>query len=229
MLVLSTVVLFLLSFGLASSMVELGLVAYGVWVDDQSFTYEYYCGYDYSSVCTETIKGSVPDFLSLLMFSSIWSTLITVAAIGVPLWFHKRNGHHHNNWLAPTLIVTYFLTWVFWLASFAYFVYLIGSGTGIAAAILAFGVINWYVPTFVMYLFTSMNNTHLFLGRILYMLLFIFSFLAIFEVMQGEWPGYLSMKGQSSTASAPVTSHTTSDPAYTAGPAEPKYEHELSA
>lgn len=158
MLVLSTVVLSLLSFGLASSIVELGLVAYGVWADDQSVTYEYYCGYDYSSVCTETIKGYVPDFLSLLMFTSVWSTLITAAAIGLPLWFHKRNGQHHNNWLAPTLIVAYFLTWVFWVASFAYFAYLIGSGTGIAAAILAFGIINWYVPTFVMYLWTSMIN-----------------------------------------------------------------------
>lgn len=136
----------LLGFGLASSIVELGLVAYGVWFYGQDITYEYYCGY---SICDETVSGHVPAVIAFLMFASVWSTLATAVAIGLPLWYHKRDAHHHNGWLAPGLIVIYFLTWVFWLAGFAYLAYLIGSsGTGIIAATLAFGVINWFVlPT----------------------------------------------------------------------------------
>lgn len=143
MTLFSTIMLSLLGFGLASSIVELGLVAYGVWFYGRTITYEYYCGY---SICDETVKGTVPDVISFLMFAAVWSTLVTAVAIGLPLWYHKRDGHHHNRWLAPTLIVLYFLTWVFWLAGFAYLAYLIGSaGTGILAAILAFAIINWFV------------------------------------------------------------------------------------
>ncbi|EED18312.1 integral membrane protein [Talaromyces stipitatus ATCC 10500] len=202
MLLFSTIMLSLLSFGLASSITELGMVAYGVWVYGSDYTYAYYCGY---SVCEETVKGHVPDVVSFLMFASVWSTLATAVAIGLPLYYHKHNGHHHNSWLAPSLIVLHFLTWVFWLAGFAYLAYLIGSsGTGIIAAILAFGIINW----------------------ILYTVLFVLSFLAIFNIMQGEWPGYLVMKGRGSAsapapAPAPAATETT---AYTGAPAEPKYE-----
>lgn len=59
------------------------------------------------------------------------------------------------------------------------------------------------------------------------MVLFVFSFLAIFDIMQGEWPGYLVMKGGSPSAAPPAAQTT----AYTGAPAEPKYEgnHELTA
>ncbi|GAM33312.1 integral membrane protein [Talaromyces pinophilus] len=203
MTLFSTIMISLLGFGLASSITELGMVAYGVWFYGQTITYEYYCGYD---ICDETVKGTVPDVVSFLMFAAVWSTLVTAAAIGLPLFYHKRDAHHHNKWLAPTLIVLYFLTWVFWLAGFAYLAYLIGSnGTGIIAAILAFGIINW----------------------LLYTGIFILSFLAIFDVMQGEWPGYLVMKGRASSSGPPATETT----AYAGAPAEPKYEgnHELTA
>jgi ABC-type multidrug transport system fused ATPase/permease subunit len=203
MTLFSTIMLSLLGFGLASSIVELGLDAYGVWFYGRSVTYEYYCGY---SICDETYKGKVPDVISFLMFTAVWSTLATAVAIGLPLHYHKRDAHHHNKWLAPTLIVLYFLTWVFWLAGFAYLAYLVGSAsTGIIAAILAFAVINW----------------------LLYTAIFILSFLAIFDIMQGEWPGYLVMKGRHSS-DGPAATETT---AYTGAPAEPKYEgnHELTA
>lgn len=144
MTLFSTIMISLLGFGLASSITELGMVAYGVWFYGQTVTYAYYCGYD---ICDETVKGTVPDVVSFLMFAAVWSTVVTAVAIGLPLFYHKRDAHHHNKWLAPTLIVLYFLTWVFWLAGFAYLAYLIGSyGTGIIAAILAFAIINWFVP-----------------------------------------------------------------------------------
>lgn len=203
MTLFSTIMMSLLGFGLVSSIVELGLVAYHTWYFGQTFDYQYYCGYD---ICDEYYKGTVPDVVSFLLFASVWSTLATAVAIGLPLWYHNRNGHHHNKWLAPTLIVLFFLTWVFWLAGFAYLAYLIGSnGVGITAATLAFAIINW----------------------LLYMAIFILSFLAIFDVMQGEWPGFLVMKGRSRAEAAPATETT----AYTGAPAEPKYEgnHELTA
>ncbi|EEA24560.1 hypothetical protein TMatcc_007664 [Talaromyces marneffei ATCC 18224] len=203
MTLFSTIMLSLLGFGLTSSIVELGLSAYGAWFYGQTFTYEYYCGY---SVCDETVKGTVPDVVSLLLFASLWSTIVTAVAIGLPLWFHKREAHQHNRWLAPTLIVLYFLTWVFWLSGFAYLAYLVGSASvGIISAMLAFAIINWLV----------------------YTAAFIFSFLAVFDVMQGEWPGYLVMKANPASAGPPATETT----AYTGAPAEPKYEgnHELTA
>lgn len=70
-------------------------------------------------------------------------------------------------------------------------------------------------------------SNHLPFDRLLYTALFILSFLAIFDVMQGEWPGYLVMKPRSAT-DAPAVSST---PANTGVPGEPKYEtgHELTA
>lgn len=61
------------------------------------------------------------------------------------------------------------------------------------------------------------------------MALFILSFLAIFDVMTGEWPGYLVMKPRSAT-NAPAPASSTAS-AFTGAPAEPKYEtnHELTA
>lgn len=205
MLLLSVIVLSLLSTALAFSLVELGLVAYAVHYYDQSETISYYCGY--LEECDETIHGTVPDIVAFLMFCAVWSVLITAIAIWLPFHYHKRDGHHHNSWLAPGLIVVYFVTWVFWLAGFADLAYLYGSNArDIPAAILAFAVLNWLV----------------------YMALFIFSFLAIFDVLRGEWPGYLVMQSRSSGAEAPATS---SAPAFTGAPAEPKYEanHELTA
>lgn len=63
--------------------------------------------------------------------------------------------------------------------------------------------------------------------RLLYTAIFVLSFLAIFDVMQGEWPGYLVLKSRA-TSSGPAATETT---AYTGAPAEPKYEgnHELTA
>ncbi|OKL62542.1 hypothetical protein UA08_02735 [Talaromyces atroroseus] len=202
MLLLSLILISLLGTALAFSLVELGMVAYGVHYYDQSETIEYYCGY--LETCNETIHGHVPDVVSFLMFCAVWSVLATAVAIWLPLWFHRRDAHHHNRWLAPGLIAVYFVTWVFWLAGFADLANIIGTaGTGIIAAILAFAILNWIV----------------------YMALFIFSFLAIFDVMTGEWPGYLVMRSRSAT-DAPAA-----PAAYTGAPAEPKYEtnHELTA
>lgn len=141
MLTLSIILLSLLSAALTFSLVELGLMAYAVWGFTQPVDVEYYCGFD---VCDGTVKGSVPQFAAFLMFCAVWSTLASAAAIGTPLFLHSRNGHHHNSWLAPGLIVLYFLTWVFWLAGFADLANLIGTyGSPIENAVLAFGVLSW--------------------------------------------------------------------------------------
>jgi hypothetical protein len=73
-----------------------------------------------------------------------------------------------------------------------------------------------------LYFYSSLTS-----GRLVYTALFILSFLAIFDVMEGEWPGYLTMKPRSANV-APAVSST---PATTGAPEEPKYEtgHELTA
>jgi hypothetical protein len=143
MLTLSIILLSLLSTALAFSLIELGLMAYAVWNFSQNYEYSYFCGFD---VCYKDAKGTVPDVAAFLMFCAVWSTLASAAAIGGPLFFHSRNGHHHNSWLAPGLIVLYFLTWLFWLAGFADLANIIGTyGTSIINAVLAFAILSWYV------------------------------------------------------------------------------------
>jgi hypothetical protein len=226
MLLLSLILFSLLGTGLAFSIIELGMVAYGVHYYSQTATIEYYCGY--LETCNETVHGRVPDIVSFLMFSAVWSTLVTAVAIWLPLWFHRQDAHHHNSWLAPGLISVYFVTWVFWLAGFADLANDVGtSATGIIAAILAFAVLNWYVyplPGLSMGKRKVLTINH----RLVYTALFILSFLAIFDVMTGEWPGYLVMKNRSAT-DAPEDA--TAPAAYAGAPAEPKYEtnHELTA
>lgn len=141
MLTLSIIILSLLSTALAFSLTELGLMAYAVWGFTQTVEVSYLCGFD---VCYKDVKGSVPDVVSFLMFCAVWSTLASAAALGGPLYLHSCNGHHHNSWLAPGLIVLYFLTWVFWLAGFADLANIIGTyGTPIMNAVLAFAVLSW--------------------------------------------------------------------------------------
>lgn len=143
MLILSLILLSLLSTAVVFSIVELGLVAYGVWGFSQTVEVSYLCGFE---VCDKSVKGTVPDVVAFLMFCAVWSTLASAAALGGPLYLHSRNGHHHNRWLAPGLIVLHFLTWIFWLAGFADLANIIGTyGTPIMNAVLAFAILNWYV------------------------------------------------------------------------------------
>ncbi|KAH8690906.1 integral membrane protein [Talaromyces proteolyticus] len=208
---LSIVILSLLTTGLVFALIEIGLVGYGIHVLTGSYEVPVYCDSFSYDVCYESVKGKSPDVTSLLMFCAVWTTLVSGAALGYPLYLHQNNGHHHNSWLAPTLIIVYFLTWVFWLAGFADLAYLIGTyGTPIMNAVLAFAVLSW----------------------ILFMALFIFSFLAIFDVMEGEWPGYLVLKSRSSTAAPTIApAEATTAPVDTGVAGEPKYEtgHELTA
>jgi hypothetical protein len=129
---------------LVLTIVELGLVAYLVWGFGQTFTiptYTYGIGYTY-----ETFQGTVPPSIAFLMFNSVWTLLVTAAALAVPILFHRRNAAHHNSWLAPTLIAVYFVTWVFWLAGFADLATILGPYVNYSAymdAVLAFGILLW--------------------------------------------------------------------------------------
>jgi len=203
MLVLSTILLSLLSTGLTFSVIQLGLVGYSINIDSQGYTDAYYCGFE---VCYGAVGGFVPDIVAFLMFTAAWSTIVTPVAIGLPLWYQSRAGHRHNYWLAPTLIVIYFVTLVFWLAGFADLAYLDGSLGGIPGAILSFAVLNWLI----------------------YTALFILSFLAIFDVLKGEWPGYLVMTGGVDHTGPELSTIPAADPE---APGESKTEadHELTA
>lgn len=59
------------------------------------------------------------------------------------------------------------------------------------------------------------------------MTLFILGFLTIFGVIAAEFPGFLAMKGHAANTDHEITE----TPAFSAAPAEPKYDgnHELTA
>jgi hypothetical protein len=129
---------------LVFSIVELGLVAYLVWGFGQTYSVRSYIyGYGYTY---DTVKGTVPSVIAFLMFDAVWTVLVSAAVLVVPILFHWRNATGHNNWLAPTLIVVYFVTLVFWLAGFADLATILGPGVNYGShvdAVLAFAILLW--------------------------------------------------------------------------------------
>ncbi|KAL1962614.1 hypothetical protein VTN77DRAFT_9328 [Rasamsonia byssochlamydoides] len=183
MLALHITLYALLGTALAFSFVELGLLAYAIWALNQVVevpVYDY--GFDFTY---EDVKIGTPAIIAFLMFAAVWTILASGAALGLPLLFHAQGKHAHNTWFAPFLIVLYFVTWVFWLAGFADVAAIIGdtlASSSYIDAIIAFAVLLWLI----------------------FVALFILSFLAIFDILKAEWPGYLPMRSRTTTTAAPA-------------------------
>lgn len=146
MLALSIVLYALLGTSLAFAIIELGLSGFitAAYSGTQEVTtWSAYSGYSYNQV-----NVNPPAILVFLVFSSVWTILVTVAALILP-WYYARKGFvtaKLNTVLAAIFVAIYFVTMVFWLACFADLASLLGGGTSTSSyynAVLAFGVLLW--------------------------------------------------------------------------------------
>ncbi|KAJ5810719.1 uncharacterized protein N7503_002937 [Penicillium pulvis] len=175
----------ILATSLVFAIIELGLCAYvtayygGTY---QEYSYNASGGYSYQNV-----KVSTPSIVAFLMFSAVWTILITPGG-GVLSWFYTRKGVSEkiSKILGIVFAVVYFVTMVFWLACFADIAsYLDGftSFNDYYNAVIAFAVLLW----------------------LLFLALFILSVLSLCGVLVSDWVGYQSMrKSQADKAGAPA-------------------------
>ncbi|KAJ5484662.1 hypothetical protein LT330_007924 [Penicillium expansum] len=193
MLALSIVLYVLLGTSLAFAIVELGLSAFitAAYSGTQEITtWNAYSGYSYGQINVEP-----PAILVFLVFSSVWTILVTVAALALP-WYYTRKGFvtaKLNTVLAASFVAIYFVTMVFWLACFADLASFLGGGTSLNPyynAVLAFGVLLW----------------------LLFVALVVFTILAMCGVLVSDWAGYQSLRKENEVAAH----QTSADPAHEA-------------
>ncbi|KAJ6015942.1 hypothetical protein N7540_010533 [Penicillium herquei] len=132
------------------------------------------------------VDTSVPGILSFAIFASVWTMLITVAAL-VLSWFYTRKGTNEkfNKILGFSFAIVYFVTMVFWLAVFADIASQLDGYTSTnddLNAIIAFSVLLW----------------------ILFIALFVLSVLALCGVLVSDWAGYQSVR-KTQAVNAPST------------------------
>ncbi|CAG8891661.1 unnamed protein product [Penicillium nalgiovense] len=131
MMALSIILCLLLGTSLAFAIVELGLSAFiaAAYSGTQRVTtWSAYSGYSYRQVDVDP-----PAILVFLVFSSVWTILVTVAALVLP-WYYNRKGFVSaklNTVLAAIFVALYFVTMVFWLACFADLATLLGGATSV--------------------------------------------------------------------------------------------------
>lgn len=142
MLVLNIIFYALLGTSFVFAIVELGLSAYVVAAYDNT-TGGYNNRGEYLNV-----KVKAPAIVGFMVFASLWTMLVAVAALGLP-WYYTRKGSvtpKFNTILAASFVTTYFVTMVFWLASFADLAtYLDYVSNDYYNAMTAFAVLLWYV------------------------------------------------------------------------------------
>ncbi|KAJ5797235.1 uncharacterized protein N7518_005775 [Penicillium psychrosexuale] len=191
MLALSIVLYALLGTSLAFAIVELGLSAFiaAAYSGTQEIeTWSAYSGYSYSQV-----NVNPPALLVFLIFSSVWTILITIAALVLP-WYYTRKGlvtAKLNTVLAAIFVATYFVTMVFWLACFAELASLLGGATSASSycnTVIAFGVLLW----------------------LLFVALVIFTSLAMCGILVSDWAGYQSLRKEKGVG----MNQTSADPAH---------------
>lgn len=140
---LHTALYVLLGTAFAFAVIELGLSGY---IESQYGSYDYYSG-----SYRHRINVSSPPIVGFLIFCSVWTMLVTGGAL-FSSWFFTRRGpvaRSFNFIMAIVHMLLYFVTMVFWLAGFADMAALLGGrvyGSDYANAIIAFGVLLWYVP-----------------------------------------------------------------------------------
>lgn len=157
MLVLNIVLYSLLGTSFVFAIVELGLSAFVVSAfDNTTQEYDTWGGY-------VNVKVKAPAIVSFMVFASLWTMLITVAALVLP-WFYTRKGSvtpKLNTILAASFVAVYFVTMVFWLASFADLAtYLDYTSNEYYNAMIAFAVLLWCVPR----MFHDKDCTNLWFG-----------------------------------------------------------------
>jgi hypothetical protein len=143
MFALNIVLYSLLGTSLLFAIVELGLSAFVVSAfENTTQEYSTWAGY-------VDVKVKAPAIVDFMVFSSLWTILLTVAAVLLP-WHYTRKGSvtsKLNTALAASFVAGYFVTMVFWLAAFADLAtYLDVIADSYYSALIAFAVLLWYVP-----------------------------------------------------------------------------------
>ena len=124
MALLDLTILILLGTALVFSIIELGLSAYAVNVTSDFFV-------------------EANSRWSYIVFASLWTILVTIFYIVWP-FFSRRNDRERV--MAPLTLALNFITMIFWVAGFGAVADMYhGAPGGTAGAILAFGVMLWYV------------------------------------------------------------------------------------
>ncbi|KAJ5340081.1 hypothetical protein N7541_012043 [Penicillium brevicompactum] len=174
-MLLNIILYALLGTSFVLGVVELGLSAFVVSAfDNTTQEYDTWGGY-------VNVKVKAPAIVDFIVFSSLWTMLITVAALVVP-WFYTRKGSvtpKLNTVLAASFVATYFVTMVFWLAAFADLAtYLDYVSNDYYNAMIAFAVLLW----------------------LLFVALLVFTILAMCGVMASNWAGYQPVRKNKSNA-----------------------------
>ncbi|KAE8139005.1 hypothetical protein BDV38DRAFT_57775 [Aspergillus pseudotamarii] len=180
-----TVPFALLGTTFAFAVVELGLTGYIVSLFTQGYT-----GYLYdpwtNGYTSQTVRIVVSPILAFILFNSIWTMLVSVATAVIPWVFRSKAtvGTGLNKLITIGLLGLYFVTMVFWLASFATVAARLSYGAGesdYVNVIIAFAVLIW----------------------LLFCTLTIVVVLGICGVFQCDLPGYRPLGKQDSPAPAP--------------------------
>ncbi|CAG8242560.1 unnamed protein product [Penicillium salamii] len=190
-MVLNIILYALLGTSFVFAIVELGLSAFVVSAVEHT-EYDTWGGY---------VKVKAPAIVGFMVFASLWTMLIAVAALVLP-WYYTRKGSvtpKLNTVLAASFVAGYFVTMVFWLAAFADLAtYLDYVSNEYYNAMIAFAVLLWFVSRVLVYVTMLIYNP---IYRILFIALLVFTILAMCGVMNSEWAGYRPVRNK---ANAPV-------------------------
>ncbi|KAE8420896.1 hypothetical protein BDV36DRAFT_86724 [Aspergillus pseudocaelatus] len=177
----------------AFAVVELGLTGHIVSFFTQG-NKEYRYDPSRNGYTSQTVTIVVPPILAFILFNSIWTMLVSVATAVIPWVFRSKAtaGTALNKLITIGLLGLYFVTTVFWLASFAAMAARSTYGAGksdYVNAIIAFAVLTWF----------------------LFCTLTLAVVLGICGVLQCDLPGYRPLGKQDSPAPAPAPQNTQMD------------------
>ncbi|RHZ70281.1 hypothetical protein CDV55_100873 [Aspergillus turcosus] len=167
----------LLGISFVFAVIELGLAGHIASTATGSRRIPVYDGSSAWGYSYKTIKFSVPAIVAFVIFTAVWTMLVSVAAILLPWFFRARAaaGSLLNTILTGALGAAYFVTMVFWLASFADIAAKLdglGATSDYYNAVIAFAVLLW----------------------LLFAALFVVVVLALVGVLQCDVPGYRGMR-----------------------------------
>ncbi|KAF7155457.1 hypothetical protein CNMCM5623_007528 [Aspergillus felis] len=129
-------------------------------------------GYSY-----QTVNLTVPAILAFLIFTAVWTMLVSLAAFLLPFFLRAKAapGTRLNTIITGALCGVYFATMVFWLACFADIAAELdglGASSNYYNAVMAFAVLLW----------------------LLFVALFVIVVLAMCGVLESDGPGYAGMR-----------------------------------
>ncbi|KAE8315150.1 hypothetical protein BDV41DRAFT_199640 [Aspergillus transmontanensis] len=175
----------LLSTTFVFAVVELGLTGHLVSYFSQG-SKEYRYDPSRNGYTSQTVTVAVPPILAFILFNSVWTMLVSVATAIIPWVFRSKADTNaaFNKLITIGLLGLYFVTTVFWLASFADMAARLSYAAGksdYVNAIIAFAVLIWF----------------------LFCALTLVVVLGICGVLKSDLPGYKPLGKQDPPSTAP--------------------------